>query len=351
MTFLARAGLDRIPTYSPATLAGVDVDLRDNINLWGSPPAAIAALRACAGDVAQYPESGGRSLVTELASRIGVATDEVVAGCGSDDVIDSFMRAVALPGDLVAHPDPTFGMIPVFARLSGLQPVGVPLRPDGSADVDGLLDTGARVIYLCSPNNPTGTVTPAGEIQRLVERAPGVVLVDEAYAEFADAIDWRAKAPSMGNVLVTRTFSKAWGLAGLRVGYGVGGAALVAAVAKSRGPYKVSLPAEAAATATLRSDGVWMSEHVRAARAARDTLSAHLRQRRGVHPWPSHGNFVFASVDGSAREIAARFAARGIGVRAFEDLAGIGDAVRIGVAPADSMARVLRAAEEIWPCA
>src|SRR5690606_25475682 len=123
----------------------------------------------------------------------------------------------------IAFTAPTFSMIPVFARLNGLVSVPVPLRADGAADIDALLATRARVIYLCSPNNPTGTVTPHDEIRRLVSRASGVVLVDEAYAEFANEQDWRAEAPAMERVLITRTFSKAWGLAGLRVGYGVGG--------------------------------------------------------------------------------------------------------------------------------
>ena len=113
-------------------------------------------------------------------------------------------------------------MVPRFARLNGLEPVGVPLRPDGAADIDGLLATGARVIYLCSPNNPTGTITPESEFRRCIAEAPGVVLLDEAYAEFAapgrSAVALTAEHP---NLIVMRTFSKWAGLAGLRVGYSV----------------------------------------------------------------------------------------------------------------------------------
>lgn len=350
MTTFLRPGLERVPTYAPSALPGVDLDLRDNINLWGAPPAARAAVAALEGRaLAEYPSPSGGTLADAIAAASGVHPDEVVVGCGSDDVIDACLRACASPGDRVAHADPTFTMVPNFSRLCGLEPVGVPLRADGAADVDGLLATGARVTYLCSPNNPTGTVTPAAEIRRLVARAPGVVLVDEAYAEFADEPDWRAEAPALGNVLITRTFSKAWGMAGLRVGYGVGSRALVAAVTKARGPYKVNAAAERAARAALREDGEWMHRASAEARDARDRLAAALAGRPGVRVWPARGNFVFLSVEGRAVDLAAAFQARGIGVRAFSGLTGIGEALRIGVAPWAQLERVAQAAEEIWP--
>jgi histidinol-phosphate aminotransferase len=152
-------------------------------------------------------------------------------------------------------------------------------------------------------------------------------------------------------VLVTRTFSKAWGLAGLRVGYGVGDAALVAAVTAARGPYKVNAAAAIAATAALLEDGPWMRAHAAEARGIRDDLISALASRPGVRPWHSHGNFIFASIDGPASRVASRFAALGIGVRAFEALPGIGAAVRMGVVQREQVPRLLRAFDEVWPCA
>ncbi len=205
MTALARAGLERIPAYAPAAMPQLDLDLRDNVNLWGTAPAALAAVRgADAALLAAYPSVSAGTLTSTLAERLGVRADEVVAGCGSDDLIDAAFRAVASPGERVAHMEPSFSMVPRFARLNGLEPVGVPLRPDGAADIDGLLATGARIIYLCSPNNPTGTVTPEAEIRRCIAEAPGIVMVDEAYAEFAAAPDWRAESPGLERVLVLR---------------------------------------------------------------------------------------------------------------------------------------------------
>lgn len=350
MTAIFRAGLDAIPAYAPAPITGITLDLRDNVNLWGAPPRAAAALRTLP-DAAlwTYPAVSGGALIRALAARLGVGEDEIVAGCGSDDLIDACFRAVASPGERVAHPEPGFSMVPRFARLNGLEPIGVPLRPDGAADVDALLATGARIIYLCTPNNPTGTVTPVSEVRRCIAHAPGIVVVDEAYAEFTSAPEWRHEVPALERVLVLRTFSKAWGLAGLRVGYGVGSRQLVDAVVRSRGPYKVSAVAERAATIAVREDEAWMRRAAEDAVAARTRLDALVRGRRGVRPWASEGNFVFWQVDGDADAYAARFAAEGIGVRAFRGLRGIGDALRIGVAPWRELERLAPVIEALWP--
>jgi histidinol-phosphate aminotransferase len=344
-----RADLTRVAAYAPEQLNGVSLDLRDNINLWGAPPAATAALRSAESSlVTAYPSVGARGLVETLAAQIGVAPENIVAGCGSDDVIDACLRAVGAAGARVAHADPSFAMVPTFARLNRLEPVGVPLLASGAMDVDGLLATNAALIYVCSPNNPTGTVTSREELLRLFDAAPGIVLLDEAYAEFCDAPDLRAEAARRENVLVTRTFSKAWGLAGLRVGYGVGGAALVRAVTAARGPYKVNALAERAAVAALNNDTAWMTTSANAAREVRDRFARTLQDRAGVRVFDSQANFVFVSVQ-SSREVAARFQAQGVGVRAFSGLTGIGDAVRIGVAPWSRMERVERIATEVWP--
>jgi histidinol-phosphate aminotransferase len=344
--------LDALVAYAPAALEGVDLDLRDNINVWGAPPSLARVLEEARGagirELARYPAAGADELALAVARDAGVRGDEVVVGCGSDDIIDSFLRAATAPGDVLAHPEPTFGMIAHFARLNGLLPVGVPLLPDGAADIDGLLAVGAQATYLATPNNPTGTVTEPAAVRRLLERAPGAVLIDEAYAEFSDDLDWRALAPARPGTLVTRTFSKAWGLAGLRVGYGVGDAALCAAVAKARGPYKVNALAIRAATAALAEDGAWMRRVATEAMAARGRLEAALGAQRGVRCLRSRGNFVFASVPGDAATVAGRFAERGIGVRAFPALPGLGESVRIGVAPEPALSRVVAAIEEVF---
>lgn len=344
-----RPDLASIPVYAPSELADVTLDLRDNVNLWGTPPAALSTLQsATTALLRDYPRVSAGALTGAIAETVGVPREQVVAGCGSDDVLDACIRALAADGTTLAHADPSFSMIPTFSRLNRVTPIGVPLRADGAMDVDGLLATGAPIIYVCSPNNPTGTVTPREDLLRLFNRAPGVVVLDEAYGEFSDAHDLRAEAARRENVLVTRTFSKAWGLAGLRVGYGIGGAALVAAVTKARGPYKVNAAAERAATAALTDDAAWVRDVAKQTRTQRDRLASALHGRRGVTVWASEGNFVFASLASPAADVAERFRLRGIGVRAFSNLRGIGEGLRIGAAPAAETDRVITALDEVF---
>jgi histidinol-phosphate aminotransferase len=333
-----RESLSSVPLYSP----GVErcaIDLSDNTNLWGAPPAALRALRRAADEaVARYPSLYAHELKALVADYAGVAPDEIVTGCGSDDVLDSAMRALAEPGERVAHPTPSFSMIPTFARMSGLEPVAVPLRADYDVDAEGLLATGARIIYLCSPNNPTGTVASREAILTVVERAPGVVILDEAYAEFADET-FAARAPGWERVLVTRTMSKAFGMAGLRFGYGTGSARLVREVEKARGPYKVTSLAERAVAATLGEDLAWVRNHALRAREMRERLAAELRAL-GLDVLPSQANFVMVRTP-RARELADRLRVSGVAVRLFTGLPVVGDALRIGVGPWEMLQRVV----------
>ena len=162
MTLPLRDDYRSIPVYSPlGSDASCAVDVSDTTNLWGAPPAALAALRDTAAEqLTRYGALYAADLKGPLAAYAGIAPNEVVTGCGSDDVLDCAIRAFGEPGGVVAHPAPTFSMIPVYARTNGMTPVGVPLTGDDYAvDADALLATGARIIYLCSPNNPTSTRT------------------------------------------------------------------------------------------------------------------------------------------------------------------------------------------------
>lgn len=336
--FAARRSYRQISLYAPDRTSS-RLDLSDNTNLWGVPPGAKRVIESAASQViARYPSLYALDLKQALASYAGVQPDMVVTGCGSDDVLDSALRALAEPGEQIAYPDPTFPAMPVFARMNALEPVAVPLTADYDADVDRLLATGARIIYLCSPNNPTGNVLSRRGIERIVDEAPGVVILDEAYAEFAEhgAIDLLARSDRL---LISRTMSKAFGLAGLRVGYGVGAPTLVAEVEKSRGPYKVNALAELAAVTALTEDMAWVRAHVVAAVESRGRLVEAL-QTLGLAPLDSQSNFVFIPLAGASR-IAKRMRGLGVAVRAFDRLPFIspalrasgGEAVRISVGP------------------
>jgi histidinol-phosphate aminotransferase len=335
-----RASLRQVVAYTPGgDETPCAVDLSDNTNLWGTPPAAERALRdVAASRVASYPSLYGAELARAAGAYLGVPPECVATGCGSDDVLDATFRAFADPDGRIAFPAPTFTMVPVFARLNALEPAPVPFRADYDADVDALLAVRARVVYLCVPNNPTGTPLPRATIERVLAESDAMVLVDEAYAEFSgtSALDL---LPRHERLIVTRTMSKAFGLAGLRVGFGVAAPGVVAELRKALGPYKVNAMAEAAATAALREDVAWVHERARDAVEVRERLAAALRAL-GLDPLPSAANFLLVPVP-DARGLADRLRARGVALRAFPSLppvspalaATAGSALRIGVGP------------------
>jgi histidinol-phosphate aminotransferase len=217
-----------------------DVALWDNVSAFGPPPAALQAItQPTAEAVSRYPSPSAQALRAEIARYAGVAPEEVIVGCGSDDVLDCAYRTFGAPGGRVALLHPTFVMARIFAITNGLQPDPIPILPNGDADAARLLSSDAQVTYLCSPNNPLGNLLSDNTMRRVIAAASGLVVVDEAYAEYAGR-SLAAEAPSMPGVLVLRTMSKAFGLAGLRVGYAVGPRVLIAELEKVRGPYKVS---------------------------------------------------------------------------------------------------------------
>jgi histidinol-phosphate aminotransferase len=327
---IARTAYDQVALYDPKR-EPVALDLSDNTNLWGVPPAAARTIREFAGStITRYPSLYGGELKQALAEHAGVTPDMVVTGCGSDDILDSAMRAFGDEGDLVAASDPTFAMVPIFARMNALRSALMRELPDHETDTDALLASGAKILYVCSPNNPTGGLVSRRALERLVEQFTGLLILDEAYVEFAGVsnIDLISRSPRL---LLVRTMSKAFGLAGLRVGYALGQPALVREVEKSRGPYKVSALAEQVAIAALRDDAQWVLEHVQLAIENRDRLTIELL-RLGLDPMPSSANFVCVPVRHSVA-VGTAMRAKGVGVRPFPDLPHVGDALRISVGP------------------
>lgn len=359
---LARPEVRALPLYSPAIVDGA-LDLSDSVNAWGAPPAALRALAAPAGElVSRYPSPRSESLAPLLLHYLGLdAVDgvRVVTGCGSDDVLDAAMRAFGSPGDRIAFSSPTFSMIPLFARLNGLEPVSVPFASDFDLDADRLVAAGAKITYLCAPNNPTGTGISRAAVEHVASQAKGIVLLDEAYAEFAPE-SFADLVARYERLLIVRTFSKAFGLAGLRVGYAAGSDALVGMVERARGPYKVSVLAEAAARAALAdSDDAlgWVRRHARVAVEIRGRVASALGAL-GLEPLPSASNFLCIPTPEAPR-IADRLRERQVLVRSFSGLpheprtlaAAQGAALRVAVAPWEMMERFLDALAEVRACA
>jgi histidinol-phosphate aminotransferase len=324
------------------------VDLSDNTNLFGVAPSVQKLFEATPSSlITRYPSVFATDLKRLLAVKHGVRPENITTGCGSDDVIDSALRAFCDPEDAVAYPSPTFGVIRTFARMNAAAPVGVLTHPDFSLDVDALVAAQARVTYVCTPNNPTGTTVSAAEIDRLDRDLDGVLLLDEAYADFCDD-DYAGFAAKSARTVSLRTMSKANGLAGLRVGYAIGPAALIHEIEKSRGPYKVSAVAEAAACGILSADTAWVNDVVARTRENRTRLAAQLSER-GLTIWPSAANFILIKLpDGvNAGETNLALRATGVAARPFPDLPHAGDCIRVTVGPWPMMETFLAALTEV----
>ncbi|HXD51599.1 MAG TPA: histidinol-phosphate transaminase, partial [Burkholderiales bacterium] len=319
-----------------------EVDLSDNTNLFGVPPAAAELLtKAPSERITRYPTVFASRLKEEIAHWFGVAPENVTTGCGSDDVIDSALRAFCETGDRVVFPDPTFSMAAAFARINALEPVPVPLTDELQLDVAGLSNARGRVTYVCSPNNPTGTVFRRSDIERLLESVPGVLLLDEAYADFAED-DFTAAAAHSQRLVSLRTMSKAFGLAGLRIGIAIGPAELIHEIEKSRGPYKVNNLAEAAAGAALSRDGAWVRAQAATVKQNRARLATELTNS-GYTVLPSGGNFLLVRVPKpkTAQALSSSLRARGVAVRPFPALPQLGDCIRITIGPWNLLERFL----------
>jgi histidinol-phosphate aminotransferase len=319
--------------------------LADNTSAFGAPPSALDVVRGASGEqLVRYPTTYSPALREAIASYVGVRPDEVIVGCGSDDVLDCAFRACAAPGATVAHVAPTFLMARVFALTNSLQAVAVPLTSAFDADAGALLETDAAIVYLCSPNNPTGGLHGPTAVERVLAGSRGIVILDEAYAEYSGR-SHASQAPGHGRLLVLRTFSKAFGMAGLRVGYGIGAAGLIRELEKVRGPFKVTSVAEAAALAALRHDLDWVRDAVRQTIVERDRFVQALRSA-GRIPLPSDANFVLLPVP-DASDAAAHLLACGIQVRPFSGLPLVGDALRITIGPRDAMQYVVNCLMEV----
>jgi histidinol-phosphate aminotransferase len=313
------------------------VKLASNEGPYGPFPAALDAIAAAAPGLNRYPE-GATELLEALGARHGLGPERIAAGNGADGVIANIALAYLRPGDEVLMGWPSFVSYRLSTLKMGATPVTVPLR-DGAYDLDalaGAVTDRTRVAYVCSPNNPTGSIVTADELAAFLDAIPERVLVviDAAYheyvtrPEYVDAIAAHAHRP---NVAVLRTFSKIYGLAGLRIGYAVAQPGVAAELGKVRGPFDVSELAHAAAMASLSNDGELARRRDQNERD-RDRLAEGLRAH-GLHPFPAAGNFLCAEVgDGGA--VAARLEREGVIVR---PLAGFGasSCIRVTVGTPD----------------
>ncbi len=270
-------------------------------------------------DVNRYPDPQAAALKARLRDAMGVpAGAELILGNGSDELIQMLAMAVSGPGRVVMSVDPGFVMYRMIATFCGMEYVGVPLRSDDfSLDIDALLAAVERhqpaLLFLAYPNNPTGNLFDAAEIERVIEAAPGIVVVDEAYAPFTDE-SFMPRLGEFESLLVMRTVSK-MGLAGLRLGLLVGPAAWLEQIDKTRLPYNISVLSQLSAEFALRHQAVFDAQ-TSAIREERGRLFSALRAIDGVAPYASQANFILLRVpEGRALEFFEGLKERGVLVK------------------------------------
>ncbi|MBF0623833.1 MAG: histidinol-phosphate transaminase [Magnetococcales bacterium] len=336
-----------VPGEQPAAGQRV-VKLNTNENPHAVPPVVLEALAVALNEgLRLYPPPDAAPVREAAARAFGVDARGVVAGNGSDDLLTMIMRACVDPGETVAAPDPTYTLYPTLTRMQGGNYQAVPWLEDGGLPVAALAETGAKVIFVTRPNAPTGHAVPLAQVAALCRTAPGVVVLDEAYGEFADdhGLPLLAEHP---NLIVTRSFSKSRSLAGLRIGLGFMSPALAEQLHKVRDSYNLDRLAQVAAVAVL--------EHLPAFQFAIETVKAERIRTtlsltaRGFRVAPSQANFVLAQIPAgplSGAEWVALLKERGILVRHFPADPRLADKLRITIGTAAEMSALLAAVDWI----
>lgn len=342
-----RAGVDRLFVYPSATRAPAPGIHRVSLNELALPPLPVVldAIAAAARDAHRYPDTYGARVAEAVAGRLGRAVDDVVVGPGSNALLLRLLTAACGPGDEVVFPWRSFEAYPVNVEVTGATPVPVPLTADHRHDLAAMaaaVTPRTRALLLCSPNNPTGPALRTAEVEDLLGALPDdlLVVLDEAYREFSiepETVDGVELGRRYPHVVSLRTFSKAHGLAGLRIGYGVGTPEVVRAVRAVGVPFAVPEVAQAAALASLAAEGE-LAERVAGVAAERDRVAAALRQAG----WPvpeSQSNFLWLPLGARARDFGNACAEAGVLVRVFD-----GDGVRVTVGEPAAMDLVLSVA-------
>ena len=309
-------------------------------------PEVQAAIAEAAARANRYPEDQSPELRQAIGRRLGLDPDQIWTGAGSGDILLCAALARGGPGSGSVYSEKSFALYPVLARIAGSDPTEVPMGSglvhDLAAMVDAV-DDGTTIVYVCNPNNPTGTVVPLSAIRDLVEGLPESVLivVDEAYHEYASEEESAVELVSRhANLLVTRTFSKIYGLAGLRVGYGVAQPETIAALSLAQIPFTLNRIAQEAALAALRYPER-VDERSTANEAGRTFLTQVLRDWGAEVP-DSHTNFVYAELDRDESGVEEHFLGRGVVVKPFP-----GGALRVTVGAPEENERFAGALREL----
>jgi histidinol-phosphate aminotransferase len=325
------------------------IKLASNENPLGPSPKAIEAMRTAIDDVNRYPDGASFALRRALAVRLGVQENQLVFGCGGDEILELVAKTVIAPGSEVVYAWPSFAMYPIVIQGSGAVGVPVPLTSDFVHDLDAMaaaVTDQTRAVFVCNPNNPSGTTVGAAEFDRFVSALPDhvVLVIDEAYFEFVrrsdfpDVISLISRRPG---TLALRTFSKIYGLAGMRIGYGICDEAFASYLERARHPFNVNRMAEIAALAAL-DDEAHVTRTLEVNEIGIEYLTAELG-KMGIETWPSDANFILAKTGADVFDALLR---KGVIVRPMHGF-GLTEHVRISIGLPEENKRLIEALTEI----
>ncbi|HHV62200.1 MAG TPA: histidinol-phosphate transaminase [Firmicutes bacterium] len=360
-----RKALERIEPYSPGKPIeevqrelGIRevIKLASNENPLGPSPKAIEAALSALRRVSFYPDSRGHDLKDAIARRYGLSPENVCLGNGADEIIRMLAEAFLEEGDIVLSVEPTFTQYKFAADLMGQSYMSVPLI-DMQFDIDGLKDaitSRTKLIFISNPNNPTGSILRGDQLATLISFIPetALLVLDEAYADYVTDKDFQSGSRYVGpasaapNVVVVRTFSKLYGLAGLRVGYCLGHSRIIAALERVRSPFNVNLVAQAAAIAALDDH-----EHVERTIALNESGKSFLYrefERLGLDYVPTEANFILVRLGARAREVCQHLLRVGVIIRSAH-IFGLNEYARITIGTAGENKRLVSALEDVLP--
>jgi histidinol-phosphate aminotransferase len=330
---------------------GNSIKLASNENPLGPSPKAVEAIGRQISSLHRYPDGAGHVLLNKLAAKLNVLPGQIVMGNGSDDILGLLSRVLLQPGDEAIIPTPSFLMYLIVTQSAGAVPVQVPLRDMGIdlAEILRRVTPRTRLIFICNPNNPTGTMVTQETFEAFMAALPPevVVVLDEAYIEFvrdpscARGLSFLSGDPT---VVTLRTFSKIYGLAGLRVGYGVMPEPLAQLLNRIRMPFNVNSLAQAAAVAAL-DDTEFFEKTTALIHAGLDFLFAEI-EKRGLHCFPTQTNFFLIDLQRDAEDVFERFLRQGVIVRAMTAY-GFPNYIRINVGLPEENQRFLAALDQV----
>jgi histidinol-phosphate aminotransferase len=328
------------------------IKLASNENALGPPRSAIEAMRKEASEVHFYPEGGAPELRRALARHLGVTAAEIIVGNGSNELLELVLRAFSTRDHHAVFSQRAFLVYPLVCKAADVAFTAVPMTDDFRHDLPAMaaaVRDNTRLVFIANPNNPTGTYNTHDELARFLETVPDhlVVVMDEAYFEYVDADDYADSLALRGlhpNLLVTRTFSKCYALAGLRVGYGIGPEAMIDYMHRVRQPFNSNRMAQAAAVAAL-GDAEYVEYSIRFNNENRAALQDAL-DARGIDYLPSVANFVLIDVERPCGEVVDALMRRGVivrGMTAYE----FPNHIRVTVGTSEQNARFLKALDEV----